>query len=63
MEQFENLTLDETWAQLRDVPVNEDMELDEDFLSYPIGTDVTEIWHDIEEHYDITLGDYMYGNT
>lgn len=49
MNQFKNKTVEEVWDELGDVPVNDDMELEESFLDYYIkGTD-------IEEHYNISV--------
>lgn len=62
MQQFENKTFEQVWTALGDVPVNEDMELDEPFLNYPVGTDCMEIWHDLEDHFDLSIGDYLYLN-
>ena len=52
---------DELWERLGDTPVNEDGELDcvfdgGDLGIYAIGTDRETIWHDIEEHFDISIG-------
>lgn len=32
------------WKKLGDIPVNNDMELDEDFLHFEKGTEVIEVW-------------------
>lgn len=61
MEQFENKSFEEIWEKLGDIPVNEYMELDAPFLDYPIGTDCTEIWQDLEEYFNISIGKYLDG--
>ena len=52
------------WAELGNVPVNNDGELEEVFSTsqlgiYLIGTDREEIWHDIEDHFNISIGDTL----
>ena len=63
MNQFEGKSIDEIWELLDDIPVNLDGEIDEPFLNYPIGTEVTEIWTDIEYHYDISIGNMYFGKS
>ena len=41
--------LQELWNQLGDIPVNNDDEIEEDFLDFPVGTDKFEIWHWFDE--------------
>jgi hypothetical protein len=52
------------WKTLADVPVNEDNELDEEFIavtkragkiSFEKGMDAEEVWHWFEEFYDISI--------
>jgi hypothetical protein len=49
------------WERLGDVPVNDDGEIEEDFLHFPTGTDREEIWSWIEETYDVSVYDLMRG--
>lgn len=51
----------ELWSLLGDIPTNEDDEIEEPFLDFPIGTDREEIWHWFEDKYDISIGDIMNG--
>lgn len=37
--------LETLWAQLGDIPVNDNDGIDQDFLHFPKGTDKLEIWH------------------
>ncbi|TSE11370.1 hypothetical protein FOF46_01470 [Aquimarina algiphila] len=49
------------WSELGDVPVNENDEIDEDFKDFPKGTDKFEIWHYVEEHFNVSIvEDLMY---
>lgn len=61
MEQFEGKTFKEVWADLGDTPTTADGDLEIPFLNYPAGTDTHDIWHDIEEHFDMSIGDYLNG--
>lgn len=48
------------WKMLGDVPVNDDGNIQVDFFEWPIGTHREEIWHDIEEKYDVLIHELMY---
>ena len=39
------LTLEELWDQFSEVPVNNDDEIEEDFLLFPAGTSKFDVWH------------------
>ena len=41
--------LKKLWDELGDIPVNNNDEIEEDFLSFPAGTDKFEIWHWFDE--------------
>lgn len=43
------LNLIELWDRLSAIEVNEDDELEEDFLSFPAGTDKMDVWHWFDE--------------
>ena len=49
------------WDELGDIPVNEDMELDEEFnpenydAVFEIGTDCEEVWHWFEETFNLSV--------
>ena len=42
-------TLKELWGKLGDIPINDNEEIDEDFLHFKKGTDRYEIWRWFEE--------------
>lgn len=44
------------WDKLRDVPVDDDGEIENAFEHFEIGTDVEDIWHWFEWFFDITIG-------
>ena len=41
--------LQELWNELSDIPVNENDEIEEDFLDFPSGTDKFDVWHLFDE--------------
>lgn len=41
--------LKELWDELGDIPVNNNDEIEKDFLGYPAGTDKLEIWDWFDE--------------
>src|SRR3989344_4987293 len=43
------------WSILGDVPVNEDDELDDNFLLFEKGSDKFEVWHWFEDKFDISV--------
>lgn len=48
------------WEVLGDLPVNEDNEIDEQFLHFRVGTDREVVWHWIEDHIGVAAGDLMH---
>ena len=56
------LTAKEIWEKLGDIPVNDNGEIEEPFLEFEVGTDREDIWHWIEEEYDVRVYDLMYPN-
>jgi hypothetical protein len=49
------------WADLGDVPVNDDGDIEEEWLGFPAGTDREEIWQWFEEEFGISVAeDLMY---
>ncbi len=49
------------WAELGDIPTNEDMEIETQFLHFEVGTDAETIWHWFEEEFDLSVAeDLMY---
>lgn len=47
------------WFELGNVPVDENANLDEEFLWFKKGTDREEVWHWIEEHYDLSVAEML----
>lgn len=41
--------LQELWSQLSDIPVNNNDEIEEDFLDFPAGTDKFDVWNWFDE--------------
>lgn len=41
--------LQELWNELSDIPVNENDEIEEDFLDFPSGTDKFDVWYWFDE--------------
>lgn len=41
--------LQELWNELSDIPVNENDEIEEDFLDFPSETDKFDVWHWFDE--------------
>ena len=52
--------LKKLWNKLGDVPINEDEEIDEDFLHFKKGTHREDIWHWFEEQRaDFIIGEIL----
>lgn len=49
------------WAELRDIPVNKDEEIDVDWHNFTKGTEREEIWHWFEEEYDLSVAKDLMG--
>ena len=47
---------DEMWEILTDIPIDEDECIEEPFLHFETGTDRYDIWHWIEDTYDVVIG-------
>lgn len=41
--------LQELWNELSDIPVNENDEIEDDFLDFPAGTSKFDVWHWFDE--------------
>jgi hypothetical protein len=58
--------VESVWDRLGGTPVNDDGEIDEDFVLnwyvFEKGTDREDIWHIIEEDYDVRVYDLMHPN-
>ncbi len=42
---------EELWSAFGDVPINDDDEIEQEFLWFPIGTDRFDVWHWFDENY------------
>ncbi len=49
------------WAELGDIPINEDEEIDIDWHIFSKGTDRQEIWHWFENEFDLSVADDLMG--
>ena len=52
-------TFEELWSLFGDVAINDDDDIIEPFLDFPIGTDRFEIWHWFEAKFNVTLGNII----
>ena len=49
------------WKELEDVPINENEEIDIDWKHFNKGTPINDIWHWLEEDFNISIAkDLMY---
>jgi hypothetical protein len=62
MQAFENKTAQDIWNELDDVLVTEDGSLEFPFYNYDAGTNIMDIWHDIEDHYNVSVGELIATN-
>lgn len=51
------LEMCETWLELDDVCIDDDDCIDEDFLHFEAGTEITEIWHWFEDKFDVSIAE------
>jgi len=49
------------WQSLGNIPVNDEEEIDEDFMDFPKGTDVYYIWHWFEEKFNLSVAKDLMG--
>jgi hypothetical protein len=48
------------WKTLGDIPINDNEDIEEPFLHFPIGTNRLDIWHWFEDTFDIRVYDLMF---
>lgn len=49
------------WQKLGDIPINENEEIDEDFLHFSKGCDKSDVWHWVEDFFNVSIvKDLMY---
>lgn len=62
-EHVELLTLEQLWEKFSEVLVNNNDEIEEDFLSFPVGTSKFDVWHWFDERCPNNLhDDLLYSN-
>ena len=49
------------WSMLGDTPTNDEEEIDEDFLCFQKGVDIYEIWHWVEETFNVSVAKDLMG--
>ncbi len=50
------------WDKLRDIPINDDSTIVNSFMDFEEGTDIHDIWHWIENSYNVSIvNDLMEG--
>jgi len=49
------------WAELGDIPTNQNEEIDVDWKDFDKGTSIYDIWHWFEEEYDLTVAKDLMG--
>ena len=52
----------DVWDKLSDIPVNNEDEIEEKFFGFWVGTDKFEIWHWVEEKFDISVAEDLLYN-
>ena len=57
------LTLEELWDRFSEVPVNNNDEIEEDFLSFPAGTSKFDVWHWFDERCPRNLHDDLFNHS
>lgn len=45
------------WAELGDIPINDNEEIEERFLHFDIGTPRFEIWHWFEDEFNLSVAE------
>jgi hypothetical protein len=56
---FNNDNIETVWEKLGDINIDDDDNTQQRFYDYPSGTDRMEIWQDIEEHFNVSIGYYL----
>lgn len=49
----------EVWELLGDIPINDDEEIDGNFLHFEKGTNMYDIWHWFEREFDVAVHELM----
>jgi hypothetical protein len=58
-EDFTQQELADMWIEFGNVPVNENEDIEVDFLWWPIGTDIMDIWHWFDDKFESGLGKFL----
>jgi hypothetical protein len=61
VEKVENHKAKKLWAELADIPINEDEEIDVDWHIFTKGTEREEIWHWFENEFDLSVATDLMG--
>ena len=48
-------TVEQVWEELKNVLVDENDNIEQEWMGFPIGTSKFEIWHWIEEEYNVSI--------
>ena len=48
------------WIELGDIPIDDNENIEEPFLHFPIGTFRWDIWHWFEEEFNLSIHDLMF---
>ena len=43
------------WDELSDIAVDDNDEIEQEFMNFSIGTDIGDIWHHIENTYNVSI--------
>jgi hypothetical protein len=57
LSETEKNNITELWDELGNIPVNDDLDIEQPFLNFEIGTNAYDIWHWFEEKFNISLGE------
>ena len=49
------------WDKLRDIPINDDSTIVNSFMDFEEGTDIHDIWHWIENSYNVSIVNDLMG--
>jgi len=57
---YKGYTAETLWDMLKDIPVDDDENIEVQFLHFPPGTDREDIWHWFEDTFDISINNLMF---
>jgi len=56
---FNGLPFSQIWNELGNINIDENECIEQPFYEYEKGTEIYEIWQDIEDIYNVSIGDIM----